>query len=309
MPEHTDSILITGGTGMVGQAIVEQITRTSPHRPLHLLSRTPGRIGQRHSTVRGFFWDPEKGNLDPAALEGVSHVVHLAGEPVAQRWTAAAKQRIRTSRIDTLDLLRAHCEQQGLAPRILSASAIGWYAQGPEWRTESDPAGTGFLSAVVQDWEAAAARFGSLGGGHVQFRIGLVLARHGGVLKQLMPLYRWGLGAPLAQGDQWQSWIHLDDLSRLFLSALMDDSWSGPYNAVAPQPVSQRAFSQALATSLGRPHFLPAVPAWAIRLRFGSAAQALLASHRIRPERVMNLPFAYRFATLGAALEAIASSD
>jgi uncharacterized protein len=254
------------------------------------------------SGVHAFGWNPDKGQLDPRALDGVEQVLHLAGAPVAQRWSPAARAQIRTSRIDALEQLRAACLERGMAPRIISASAIGFYGPSAEWRTETDDGGSGFLAEVVRDWETAARRFGDLGGGHVIARIGLVLAAEGGVLDRLLPIYRLGLGAPLASGEQWQSWIHIEDLARLFHSALHSTQWTGTYNAVSPQPAQQRDFSKALANAVHRPHFFPNVPAWALRLRFGEAAEALLSSHRIRSTRLVDVGFELQHPALRAAL-------
>jgi uncharacterized protein (TIGR01777 family) len=301
---HPTSILITGATGLVGSTFIKLLQKTQPDRAIHILTRnpqTPHRVAGVE--VKAFGWSPSDQWMNPMALEGVSHIFHLAGEPVAQRWTYSARQRIRDSRTGALTLLQEACKTASLAPRIVSASAVGFYASGPENRTEDDPAGTGFLSEVVQEWEMAAAALGALGGGHVQFRIGLVLSARGGVLKRLLPIYRMGLGAPLASGRQFQSWIHVEDLASMLTEALDHSEWSGAYNAVSPEVVSQRQFSRALAAALRRPHFFPAVPAWAIRLWFGKAAEALLASHNITPSRLLELGFKFRFPTLETAFE------
>lgn len=296
-------LLVTGATGLVGSALIARIHAEQPDRPIRILTRgSSGAMTIGGTAVSAFTWSPLQGELDHRALEDVKQVIHLAGEPVAQRWTPPARQRILGSRIDGLNLLSASCRSMGMAPRIISASAIGWYPSGEEWCTEGDPAGSGFLAEVVEQWEAAAARLGALGGGHVALRIGLVLSAQGGMLERLMPLYRWGLGAPLTSGRQWQSWVHLDDLTGMFMRALEENSWSGAYNAVSPHPVRQRAFSLALAQAMGRPHFLPPVPGWALRLRFGAATAALTASHRVRPARIMEAGFTYRYPELAAAL-------
>lgn len=308
MMDHASSrtpLLLTGATGLVGNALVARIHAEQPDRPIRILTRRPsGAMTIGGTAVSSFAWSPLQGELDHRALEGVEQVVHLAGEPVAQRWTPAARQRILGSRIDGLNLLAEAARSMDVAPRIISASAIGWYPSGEEWCTEGDAAGSGFLAEVVSQWEAAATRFGALGGGHVALRIGLVLSAQGGMLERLMPLYRWGLGAPLTSGRQWQSWVHIDDLTNMFMRAIVDDSWSGAYNAVSPHPVRQSAFSLSLAQAMGRPHFLPPVPGWVLQLRFGAATAALTASHRVRPERILEAGFTFRYPELAAALAA-----
>ena len=297
-------ILITGATGLVGRALMAELTRRHPDRPLRFLTRDPSRHPSTpHHPAEAFGWNLETQEIQKGALEEVGTIIHLAGEPVAQRWTDAAMRKIRTSRIDSLDLIRAACQDAGAAPRIISASAIGFYPPGDDTKSESMVGGQGFLADTVSDWEKSAAQLGGLGGGHASLRIGLVLSTKGGALQRLLPIYRWGLGAPLASGNQWQSWIHLDDLVTLMAEAVDNDAFSGPVNAVSPHPVTQRKFSQALAKVLRRPHFFPAVPSWALRLWFGEAAEALLASHRILPEKLQSLDFQFQHPDLPSALQ------
>lgn len=307
---HTDAfpnvVLLTGATGLVGTALVRKIADEHPATTVRILSRSRDRTQHIGGVpVQGWRWDPQVGTLDSAVVDGVQCIVHLAGETVAQRWSPTVKSRIRTSRIDSLGLLQKVCKQRGVAPRIVSASAIGWYPSSEEIQLESQPPGAGFIAEVVRDWEAAAAGLGALGGGHVALRIGLVLAEQGGVIAKLAPLYRWGVGSPLAPGTQWQSWIHLQDLVRLFLCAMASPSWHGAFNAVSPAPVKQQRFSKAIAQALNRPHFLPPVPQKAIRLIYGEAADALLASHRILPDRVLNEGFQFEHVELDTALQDI----
>ena len=301
-PERSlpECLLITGASGLVGRALVGQLQREFPNVELRGLSRRPHRHGL--DGVRMFAWNPDDHTLDPEALDGVGAIFHLAGETVAQRWTPEVRRRIRSSRIAGLGLLRDHCDRLGLHPRLVSASAIGWYPDSPEALDETAPCGPGFLSEIVRDWEEAAAEFGALGGGHASLRIGLVLAAGGGVLGRLSPLYRWGLGSPLAPGTQWQSWVHIEDLVSLFLHAMGHTDWSGAYNAVAPESVPQAEFSRTLARVMRRPHVLPAVPQFALKLLFGEAAQALLASNRIVPARTEASGFAFRHPQLAEAL-------
>ena len=303
-PSDSSPILITGASGLVGRALTAELTRCLPHRPLRVLTRTPpNRARASELPVQAFGWDLEKREIQKGALEDVGTVIHLAGEPVAQRWTPEAKKRIRASRIDSLDLIRAACRDAGVAPHVISASAIGFYPPGDEAKTESMAGGSGFLADVVAEWEKSAGDLGHLGGGHTCLRIGLVLSTQGGALERLLPIYKWGLGAPLASGEQWQSWIHLEDLVALISEAVQNDDFHGTLNAVAPGPVRQREFSHALATALGRPHFFPAVPSWALRLWFGEAAEALLASHRILPEKLQALDFQFQHPDLHSALQ------
>lgn len=298
--------LLTGATGLVGKALVEKIRTKSPQTEIRILTRSalPSiQIGCDH--VKAFQWAPSKGQIDPAAIAGVDCVIHLAGETVAQRWSPSVRRNIRTSRIDALHLIRSECEKQQTAPRVLSASAIGGYPSNDAEQNEKSQFGEGFIEDVVRDWEQAVRQLGELGGGNVCLRIGLVLSPNGGVLERLLPLYKFGLGSPLAPGTQWQSWIHIHDLTDLFVHAMLHPKWSGAYNAVSPYPVQQRDFSQNLAKALSRPHFLPAVPQFALQLLFGEAAHSLLASHRISPQRTLASGFVFEHPELGDALNAL----
>lgn len=301
-PDSTP-ILITGATGLVGRALMVELSRRFPNRPLRLLTRNPSRYtSSSQHPAQAYGWNLEMQEIQPEALEGVGTVIHLAGEPVAQRWTGATRKKIRESRIDSLDLIRSACLKSGVAPRVISASAIGYYPPGDDPKTEEMVGGDGFLADVVADWEKSAEALGDLGGGHTALRIGLVLSTKGGALERLLPIYKWGLGAPLASGEQWQSWIHLDDLVAIIASAVENEAFSGPINAVAPQHVIQREFSQTLAEALKRPHFFPAVPSWVLRLWFGDAAEALLASHRVLPSKLKALGFEFQHPDLSSAL-------
>lgn len=297
------TVLVTGASGLVGRSVVRRLHEEYPFAKIHILGRNASGVCELDGIpVRGFHWDPDVGQLDPEAVVGVDGLVHLAGETVAQRWSPNVKSRIRSSRIDSLGLIEVACRERAIAPRVVSASAIGWYPSGDSAQDESMPAATDFLAEVVQDWEASAATLGSLGGGHVSLRIGLVLSAEGGVLRKLAPLYRLGLGSPLAPGTQWQSWIHIDDLTDMIVQGLSGNVWEGCVNAVSPHPVTQREFSRTLARVLRRPHVLPAVPRFAIRLMYGEAANALLASHRITPAKALESGFAFHHPDLEAAM-------
>lgn len=304
-PPHLEgAILVTGGTGLIGRRLLQALAQRHPGCRLHVLSRRD-RSASNDATLRFFRWSPDEGPLDPKALEGVGTVLHLAGETVAQRWTPAVRTRIRQSRIDGLAWIQQACEKQGLQPRVISASAIGGYASSAEPQDETAPLGQGFIESVVKDWEAAAQSLGALGGGHVCLRLGLVLTPEGGVLQRLLPVYRMGLGAPLSPGTQWQSWIHIDDVLGLFLHALESPDWTGAYNAVSPNPIRQSDFSADLARALRRPHWMPPVPRAALRLLYGEAAHALLASHRIQPTRTRSEGYVFQHVELRDALSSL----
>jgi hypothetical protein len=289
-------ILVTGSTGLVGAALVARLT-ASGHRVL------PLRRGTARSASEAF-WNPETGQAHFPASIPLDAVVHLAGENIAQRWTPAAKARIRSSRVDATRLLCEALVTLPQPPRVLvCASATGYYGdRGDEVLGEQSGPGTGFLAEVCQAWELAAEPAWRCGIRVVHLRLGVVLARHGGALAKMLPAFRLGLGGQLDTGQQCWSWIVLEDLLRVIELALAESNLSGAVNAVSPAPVTNAEFTCALARAVRRSALL-AMPAMAVKLLFGEMGrEALLASARVRPARLIESSFAFRFPELDAAL-------
>ena len=240
----------------------------------------------------------------PGALAGRDAVVHLAGENVAQRWTAKARRAIRDSRLTgTRHLLEGLREADPRPGTLVSASAIGYYgAHGDEPLDEDAPAGKDFLAGVCADWEAEAGRASELGVRVVQVRTGVVLDPSGGALAKMLTPFRLGVGGPVAGGRQYMSWIHRDDLIGMIVAAIEDERWTGPINATAPQPVSNRDFSRALGGALGRPSLLP-VPGAALRLLYGEMAEIVTTGARVVPAKPLVLGYEFRHPQLKEALE------
>jgi uncharacterized protein (TIGR01777 family) len=248
-------------------------------------------------------WNPDAGqvHLDPAVR--FDAVVHLAGENIAQRWTPAAKARIRASRVDATRLLCQALARLPRPPRVLvCASATGFYGHRPgEVLDEQSPPGTGFLAETCRGWEAAADPARQSGIRVVSLRLGIVLAPDGGALARMLPVFRLGLGGRLGSGSQYWSWIALDDLLGVVELALQDDGLNGAVNAVAPKGTTNSSFTAALAWALSRPALLP-VPAFLVKTLFGEMGrEALLASARVRPTRLIEAGFRFRFLELDAA--------
>ena len=291
-------VAVSGSTGLVGSEVVASLSAAG-HEVVRLVRRAPA-PGEK--AVR---WDPEKGEIDAAGLEGLDAVVHLAGENIASgRWNAARKAAIRDSRVNGTRLL---CDAlAGLArpPKTLvCASAIGYYGdRGEELLTEESPPGTGFLAEVCREWEAASEPAARKGIRVVALRIGVVLSPKGGALSRMLPPFRAGLGGVIGSGRQYVSWVALDDLVGIVLHALQSGELRGPVNAVAPLPVTNRELTEALGKVLSRPTLLP-VPAFALRLAVGEMADALLlASARVVPRRLEETGYRFRFPELPAAL-------
>jgi uncharacterized protein (TIGR01777 family) len=231
-------------------------------------------------------------------------VVHLAGENIARRWTRAAKTRIRASRVDATRLLCEALARLPQPPRVLvCASATGYYGdRGDELLDERSQPGTGFLPEVCQAWEAATQPARQRGIRVVHLRLGIVLARHGGALARMLLAFRLGLGGRVGTGQQYWSWILLEDLLRVVELAIQDDGLSGAVNTVSPAPATNAEFARTLARALRRPAFLP-LPAFAVRMIFGEMGrEVLLASARVRPARLLEGGFEFRYPQLAAAL-------
>jgi uncharacterized protein (TIGR01777 family) len=291
-------ILVTGASGFIGSALVPFLT-TGGHSVTRLVRREPdGKRGE----IR---WDPDGGILDARGLEGHDAVVHLAGEGVATGlWTRARKARILESRARGTSLLAETLAGLTRKPGVLlSASAVGYYgSRGDEVLREDGPPGTGFLAEVTRAWENAAAPAEKAGIRVVLARIGIVLGAGGGALAKMLPAFRMGIAGRLGDGRQYMSWIAIDDVLGAIDHALRSNDLSGPVNVTAPEPVTNAAFTRTLARVLSRPAILP-VPALALRLALGEMAdEALLASTRAVPARLLARGFGFRYPELEGAL-------
>jgi uncharacterized protein len=243
------------------------------------------------------------GPPSPAAIAGHDAVVHLAGEPVAQRWTDAARERIGSSRVDGTRGLVAAIAAADPRPRVLvTASGVGFYgAHGDERLDEDAAAGDDFLAQVCVATESEARAAGQAGVRVVVLRTGVVLDRAGGALAKMLPAFRLGVGGPVAGGDQYLSWIHLDDLVGMYLAAIDDEAWSGPFNATAPEPATNAQFSKALGRALHRPAVLP-VPAVALQALYGQMAEIVTEGQRAIPRRALEHGYGFTQPDLDEAL-------
>lgn len=291
--------LVSGGTGFIGRRVVALLKGAG--NDVSVWSRRGG---------APFGWDPLVGEPDPASLEGVDAVLHLAGENVAQRWSAPVKQKIRDSRVLGTRRLVDSISRLSRKPRVLvSASAIGFYgSRGDEVLTETSPAGSGFLAGVCQEWEAEADRAVDFGLRVVKLRIGFVLGRDGGALGQMLPVFRLGLGGRLGSGRQWMPWVHVDDVAQLFFHAAVTETVSGVWNATAPEPVRNSGFTTELGHALHRPVIFP-VPEFALRLGFGEFGLHMVDSARVMPRAAETAGFNFRFPRIGQALRDLTSGS
>ena len=291
-------ILLTGGTGLIGRALCRHWLQQG--HQLTVWSRRPEQVAALcGEAVRGI------GRLDELGEEPLDALVNLAGAPIADRpWTRKRKALLWASRVSLTEQLLTWLESRAQKPKVLlSGSAVGWYGDGGERELHEDspPVSEDFAAQLCGAWEETAQRAEELGIRVVLLRTGLVLARDGGLLKRLLLPFKLGLGGPLGKGRQWMPWIHLDDQIALIDFLLQQEGARGPYNACAPTPERNRAFSQALGRVLHRPAFMPA-PTFVLRVLLGELSVLLLGGQRAMPTRLQAAGFSFRFTQLDVAL-------
>ncbi|NCG08870.1 MAG: TIGR01777 family protein [Verrucomicrobia bacterium] len=288
------TILVTGASGLVGRALCPE---------LEAKGHTVRRLAR--GTGAGC-WDPASDYLDRSVLEAVDTVVHLAGENVAQRWTASVAREIRNSRVKGTELLVCALLEREARPDIIMASGINYYGFSEVGEQDEQSAlGEGFLASVCREWEAAAGPWAVAGGRLVMLRTGIVLSAEGGALAKMLPPFRLGLGGPIGSGRQQMSWISMGDLVSVYVRAVEDSALAGPVNAVAPEPTSGAVFARELGAALKRPAILP-TPAFALRLAFGEMAkEVILSDLDIRPGVLEAVGFDWAQPKIGDALRSV----
>jgi uncharacterized protein (TIGR01777 family) len=298
-------VAVTGATGLIGSRLVAALKGRGDD--VTVLSRDPVKATERLG-VPAERWDLLAGPAPVDALAGRDGVIHLAGEPVAQRWTADARERIRSTRVVGTSNLVAGVEAADPRPRVfVSASASGCYGdRGAEELDEQAAPGDDFLAEVCIAWEAAADHASELGVRVSKVRTGVVLDASGGALAKMLPPFRLGVGGPVAGGRQYLSWIHVDDLVGIYLAALDGEDWTGPVNGSAPVAVTNAEFSRALGRALHRPAVMP-VPGLALRALYGDMASMVTASQRMVPARARALGYQWRHSGLDEALRSALS--
>ena len=288
-------ILVSGASGLIGSALLRAL-RSSDYDVVSLTR------GQGEGRI---VWDPAQ-ELSPNLVSGFDAVVHLAGESIVGRWTAAKKRQILESRVQGTRRLAEALARASSRPRVLvAASAVGYYGnRGDEVLREESASGSGFLAEVCRQWEEAAQAAAQAGIRTVHTRFGLVLSPEGGALPKMLLPFRLGLGGRVGDGRQWWSWIHIADVAGAILHTLNAEV-RGPVNVVGPNPATNAEFTKALGAALSRPTIFP-MPAFAARLAFGEMGdELLLASQRVQPAKLVASGFEFRFTDLGATLREI----
>lgn len=300
------TVLITGGTGMIGRRLTELLLERE-YRVAYLSRSTE----KTYPHVSTYHWDVKKEAVDPRALDSMDYLVHLAGAGIAdERWTDERKKVIIESRTESIKLLGRIMKAQGQRPEaFVSSSAVGYYGAdtGNEKHTEQSPPGDDFLAEVTVKWEEAADCVRDLGVRTVKLRTGVVLSDKGGALPQIAAPARFGLGAPLGDGTQWMSWIHIDDMCRLYIEAIENESWEGVYNGVAAPPVTNAELTKLISHVLHRPQFIPKVPEFALNMAFGEMAEVVLGSSYVENTRLRTTDFNYQFPDLEGTLRDLLS--
>lgn len=295
-------VLITGATGVVGKEIVKLCLLKNIQ--VHYLTTDSSKLKQEEN-YKGFYWNPKQNEIDEACFKDVDAIIHLAGATISKRWTASYKKEILDSRVQvTKFLFESLKKQDHKVTEFIGASAIGLYPDSLTNYYDETYKGVSqsFLGDVIWQWESAMDSFSVLGINVAKIRIGLVLAKDGGALPQIIKPIRFGVGAPFGSGQHWQSWIHINDLAGLFLFVLKHQL-EGVYNGVAPNPVTNVEFTKTIAKTLNRPLILPNIPKNIMQLVLGEMHLLLFESQRVSSKKVEDLGFEFKYHHLQPALQ------
>ena len=295
------SILLTGGTGLIGLSLTEKLLEKGYH--VSHLSRSPG----KDERVKTFLWDIDKDQIDEQCVDGVDIIIHLAGAGIADKpWTEERKRELIDSRAKSIQLVYELLgEKNHRVKSVISASAIGYYSdRGDELLTEESAPNTDFMAECCVDWEAAVDKGKELGLRIVKYRTGVVLDKGGALAKIEMPIKLW-VGSPLGSGKQWIPWIHWRDVMDMYLFAIDNENLEGVYNMVAPNPVTNKQLTQAIAKQLHKPLWAPNVPAFLLKLIMGEMSTIVLGSTKVSAQKIIGAGFKFSYPEVPEALKNI----
>ncbi|MCD8529490.1 MAG: TIGR01777 family oxidoreductase [Flavobacterium sp.] len=295
------TVLITGATGLVGQELVSLLLQNG--FTVHYLSTSKSKLVSQNN-YKGFYWNPKTSEIDLNALTDVEVIVHLAGASVAKKWTPSYKQEIIESRVLSTRLLYKTLQKNlHQVKQIVSASAIGIYPNDLSYiyHETDNKVDNSFLGNVVQQWEEEVNQFEKLQIKVAKIRIGIVLAKNGGALQEMVKPIKIGVGAAFGSGLQYQSWIHIQDLIAIF-QFVIQNQLSGVFNGVAPYPVTNSELTKAIAKTLGKPLFLPNIPQFVMKIMLGEMHHILFSSQHVSCRKLLDLKYQFKFASLDKAL-------
>lgn len=294
-------ILISGGTGLVGKALAKMLVCKG--HEVRILSRNP----KSSSAIKSFFWNVELQQIDEKAFENVEHIVHLAGEGIAdKRWTNKRKQDIINSRVKSMELISSVIKKKNITLKsFVGTSAVGYYGMVTSEKIfrETDLHGNDFLAETCKLWEASYTTIESYANRVSVIRTSMVLSKQGGALERFKPVFKLGLGSALGSGKQYMPWIHVDDLIAIFYEALFNPNYKGVYNASASDQTDNNTFCKNLALALQKPFFMPKVPFFVLKMMFGEMANMLLTGTRIDNQRLLKNGFEFKYPDLLSALK------
>jgi len=298
-PQQISRVLITGGSGLIGQQLCKRLQQRGYEVALL------GRSKSAQSNAPSYTWNLHRNEIDRDAINNCDFIIHLAGTNIgAKRWTRKRKQEIINSRVKSADLIFNNLNRKDTRLMgFISSSAIGYYGARTTGHIfkETDPPAGDFLGKVCKEWEDAADKFTSIGIRTVKLRTGVVLSKQGGALSKLQVLVQWGLASAIGSGKQYMPWIHVDDLCNMYINTLENFQMEGAYNAVAPEHVTNKAFTRKLAQVLGKPFWLPNIPSFVMKLMFGKMAVMLLEGSRVSSEKMEAAGYKFQFPELDSA--------
>ena len=295
-------VLITGATGLVGSELVNQCHKNGI--AVHYLTTSKEKI-ENTDNYKGFYWNPKKGEIDTKVFEGVTSIINLAGATIAKRWTDSYKKTIIDSRVTSINLLYDTLQKiDHNIVHFISASGINIYPNSKTklYTEEYKATDDSFLANVVSSWEAATAKFKNAGMEVTKVRTGMVLAKGAGALPQIIKPIKLGVGAPLGSGEQWQSWIHIEDIAAIYLF-LLNNQLEGKFNAVAPNPVQNKKMTRMIASKLDSPLWLPNIPAFLLKLVLGEMSVLVLEGQLVSSKKLEKLGYQFKYYNLDNALE------
>jgi uncharacterized protein (TIGR01777 family) len=296
------NILISGGSGLVGTNLISKLT--SKGHTIVNLTTNPKKVGKTKN-ISNVYWNPAKGEIDKTQVENIDAVINLAGFNISNKWTEANKKEMIDSRVESTALLvKAVLESSSKPSVFISTSASGYYVASPNAMTEESPAGKDFLSTMSTLWEKETDALNQTSIRKVIFRVSVVIDKNDGAVGKMLPFFKLGLGAAIGSGKQMMSWIHLDDLTNMYIHAL-ESNISGAYNATADIQCTNKEFSKALSKALNRPFFLPNIPKFVLQILFGEMSILLFQERNLSNQKIKSTGFTFKYSNILSALNSI----